>query len=373
MAEHEYYEVNGRQIRVRPTESGQEIDEYGNFHRQPNHFTKGFGEGENPVEADRYILFWGKGCNWSNRASIARELLGLDKAIKVEIVDWGDYEKPLGWEFVNSPDHINKETGAQFLSELYYNADDDYEGRTTVPALVDYKEKKVVNNDYHHLTNHFETAFKPLDGYDLQIEVTDIPSVFSGVTSGTYQIGVNNFSYNEERAKSYLYSYPYDKIGYVFITKKGAPEVKTFADAAGKSFEGQSGVSVTTAIESWNEKNPDKKIDITYTDADTAITLQHIEDGTTDLAIIDVAMYNAYQKEYNYDVVANQISDEDAKAIADNSYAYYIFPKDQEELRDKVDEQLKELKKDGTLSKLSQKYFGQDTAPEDDQFEKTPN
>ena len=162
MAEHEYYEVNGRQIRVRPTESGQEIDEYGNFHRQPNHFTKGFGEGENPVEADRYILFWGKGCNWSNRASIARELLGLDKAIKVEIVDWGDYEKPLGWEFVNSPDHINKETGAQFLSELYYNADDDYEGRTTVPALVNYKEKKVVNNDYHHLTNHFETAFKPL-------------------------------------------------------------------------------------------------------------------------------------------------------------------------------------------------------------------
>lgn len=81
MAEHEYYEVNGRQIRVRPTESGQEIDEYGNFHRQPNHFTKGFGEGENPVEADRYILFWGKGCNWSNRASIARELLGLDAEV----------------------------------------------------------------------------------------------------------------------------------------------------------------------------------------------------------------------------------------------------------------------------------------------------
>lgn len=232
MAEHEYYEVNGRQIRVRPTESGQEIDEYGNFHRQPNHFTKGFGEGENPVEADRYILFWGKGCNWSNRASIARELLGLDKAIKVEIVDWGDYEKPLGWEFVNSLNHINKETGAQFLSEDYWE------------------------NVY----------------YDIVVQETDWDTIWSQPTG-----------------------------------------------------------------------------------------------------IIDVAMYNAYQKEYNYDVVANQISDEDAKAIADNSYAYYIFPKDQEELRDKVDEQLKELKKDGTLSKLSQKYFGQDTAPEDDQFEKTPN
>lgn len=159
MAEHEYYEVNGRQIRVRPTESGQEIDEYGNFHRQPNHFTKGFGEGENPVEADRYILFWGKGCNWSNRASIARELLGLDKAIKVEIVDWGDYEKPLGWEFVNSPDHINKETGAQFLSELYYKIaplielgagfDGDLTGEENVylnGALLGYSQSEMKKN-----------------------------------------------------------------------------------------------------------------------------------------------------------------------------------------------------------------------------------
>ena len=204
MADFEYVDVNGRQIRVRPTESGQEIDEYGNFHRQPNHFTKGFGEGENPVEADRYILFWGKGCNWSNRASIARELLGLDKAIKVEIVDWGDYEKPLGWEFINSPNHINKETGAQFLSELYYNADDDYEGRTTVPALVDYKEKKVVNNDYFHLTLYFETAWKKYhkpgapDLYpeELREEIDALNDIiFREVNNGVYKAG---FARNQE-------------------------------------------------------------------------------------------------------------------------------------------------------------------------------
>ncbi len=161
MADFEYVDVNGRQIRVRPRETAQEIDEYGNFHRQPNRFTEGFGEGKNPVEKDRYILFWAKGCNWSNRAAIARELLGLEDAVKVEIVDWTDREENLGWEFVNSPDHINPETGAQFLSELYYNADEEYTGRTTVPAFVDYKTKKVVNNDYHWLTNHLETAFRP--------------------------------------------------------------------------------------------------------------------------------------------------------------------------------------------------------------------
>ena len=135
MADFEYVDVNGRQIRVRPRETAQEIDEYGNFHRQPNRFTEGFGEGKNPVEKDRYILFWAKGCNWSNRAAIARELLGLEDAVKVEIVDWTDREENLGWEFVNSPDHINPETGAQFLSELYYNADEESLGNAVIGLI----------------------------------------------------------------------------------------------------------------------------------------------------------------------------------------------------------------------------------------------
>ena len=59
MADFEYVDVNGRQIRVRPRETAQEIDEYGNFHRQPNRFTEGFGEGKNPVEKDD-IFFSGQ-------------------------------------------------------------------------------------------------------------------------------------------------------------------------------------------------------------------------------------------------------------------------------------------------------------------------
>lgn len=161
----EFVEIDGRRVRVRPSELLNEIDAEGYFHRQENHFKTGFGPGLNPVEKDRYILFWAKGCNWSNRASIVRELLGLQDAIKVEIMGQGtdafSEEKPLGWEFVNSPNHINPETGARFLSEIYYNTDPSYEGRCTAPTLVDYKTGKVANNDYHRLTNYFEVDFKP--------------------------------------------------------------------------------------------------------------------------------------------------------------------------------------------------------------------
>ena len=55
------------------------------------------------------------------------------------------------------------------------------------------------------------TVFDLIPEYDLEIEVTDFPSVFAGLNAGSYQIGVNNFSYNEERAESYLYEEIYSK------------------------------------------------------------------------------------------------------------------------------------------------------------------
>lgn len=139
-------------------------------------------------------------------------------------------------------------------------------------------------------------VFDKLPDYELEYEVTDFGSVLSGLNSGNYQIGVNNFSYNEDRGASYLYSYPYDKISYVFVTKKGGKEIKSFEDAAGLSFEGGTGISVSNAVEAWNEKNPDKAINITYSDADTSVFLQHVADGSQDFTIIDLAMYNSYME-----------------------------------------------------------------------------
>lgn len=129
----------------------------------------------------------------------------------------------------------------------------------------------------------------------------------------------------------------------------------------------------SNAVEAWNEKNPDKAINITYSDADTSVFLQHVADGSQDFTIIDLAMYNSYMEEFNYDVQKNDIPEDEAKMIAENSYAYYIFPQDQKDLREQVDKALKELKEDGTLTEISKKWYGQDTAPEDDKFKETIN
>lgn len=164
MANYDYEIVNGRKIRVRPKETVSEIDKNGYFRRQPNHFTTPFGDGENDLKAEgnkRYRLVWAKLCHWSNRAAIVRELEGLEDQISVNMVEHAPHEKNLGWEYVYNENNIDPVLGDQFLSEAYYRADDDYQGRTTVPAMIDTTTGKVVNNDYNWLTTYFEVNFRP--------------------------------------------------------------------------------------------------------------------------------------------------------------------------------------------------------------------
>lgn len=196
MGEWDYEIVNGRKIRVRPVETVSELDENGYFVRQPNGFTEGFGEGKNPIEAGRYRLVWAKLCHWSNRASIVRELLGLEDAISETMVGHARHEKNLGWEFVYEENHIDPVLNMQFLSEAYYNADDEYTGRTTVPALIDVTTGKVVNNDYHRLTNYLEVEFKEFhkegapDLYpeELREEMDELSDwLFDNINNGVYK------------------------------------------------------------------------------------------------------------------------------------------------------------------------------------------
>lgn len=152
----------------RPMETKNEIDETGAFIRQPNAFIQKFGNkpGELKAEANRYGIYWAKGCNWSNRPVIVRDLLGLDKVITDTLTTKSGQSDKYGHGFANSKDHKDPVTGVYFLSEFYKNANPDFKGRATTPTLVDIKEKKAVNNDYHRMTNYLEVQFRPFQPKD---------------------------------------------------------------------------------------------------------------------------------------------------------------------------------------------------------------
>lgn len=152
----------------RPNETLVEIDERGAFIRQPNAFIQPFGdkEGDLKAEANRFGIYWATGCNWSNRPIIVRELLGLQDVISETRVSPSGETNRYGHAFGQYLDFKDPATGAYFLSEFYKRANPDFQGRATTPTLVDVKEKKAVNNDYHRLTNYLEVQFRPFQPKD---------------------------------------------------------------------------------------------------------------------------------------------------------------------------------------------------------------
>lgn len=156
----------------RPDIQQGEIDENGFWVRQPNLLIRPFGSGDGDLkaDADRYIIYWNPGCNWSQRPVIVRELLGLTDVIKAQKVSHTGEHNRYGWGYPDQKDFADPTTGVNFLSDLYTNADPNYTGRATTPTLADYVQKKAVNNDYHRLTNYLEVQFRhlqPADAPDL--------------------------------------------------------------------------------------------------------------------------------------------------------------------------------------------------------------
>lgn len=140
-----------------------EIQKGGKFERQKNRFTTPFGkrEGMLPVEPGRYRLIWAPVCPWAHRSIIVRKLLGLEDVISVGTLDpirphvgWSD------WAFMLDEGGVDPVLKIHYLSEAYKKADPEYQGRYTVPAVVDLTTGAVVNNDYFNLTRYWETEWK---------------------------------------------------------------------------------------------------------------------------------------------------------------------------------------------------------------------
>jgi putative glutathione S-transferase len=178
-----------------------EVDNKGTFVRQKNRFDTPFGEAEGqlPVEAGKYRLLWTPVCPWAHRSIIVRKLLGLEDAISVGTADPKRPDVPESdWAFTLDENNQDPVLGIHYIREVYQNADPDYEGRFTVPAVVDIETKQVVNNDYFNLTLYLETVWKPYhksgapDLYPVHLkkEIDKLNDIlFHEVNNGVYKAG----------------------------------------------------------------------------------------------------------------------------------------------------------------------------------------
>lgn len=159
------------------------------------------------AEPGRYHLYLGAVCPWAQRTHLVRDLLGLQEVISVGFVH--PQRDARGWAFreETGPDLVG---GFTFLQQAYEATSPGWDGHTSVPALWDRVQRRIVNNEYSDIIRDLATEFGEWaapDAPDLypstlraQIdEVTD--HLYRTINNGVYRVAgaVDEESYESNR------------------------------------------------------------------------------------------------------------------------------------------------------------------------------
>ncbi len=190
-------------------------------------------------------------------------------------------------------------------------------------------------------------------GFDVKFLPTPWDSMFLGLEAKKFDVIANQISKNPQREKKFLFSENSYLVSAVQLIVRGdRNDINSLEDLRGRKVGTSVGSNYTKTLEDFNSK---KDVDLKYYDGNFTTVLQDIVSGRIDATLNDrlTVGYNIKQLNLNVKPVGKPI---------DLAPSYFVFRQDQEgqKLKKLVDSGLNTLKKDGTLTKLSVKWFGAD-------------
>ncbi len=189
-------------------------------------------------------------------------------------------------------------------------------------------------------------------GVEPEYVESDWDSLFAGLDAGRFDMVCNGVEVTDERALTYDFTTPYGYIHTALAVRKGNDEIKTFEDLKGKTTANSLASTYMELAESYGA---------TVQGIDTLEeTIQLLTAGRID------ATLNADVSFYDY---LNVHPDADFKIVAQTEDASHVaIPlrkgDNSATLLEAVNNAIDELRADGTLKDLSEKYFGQDISSE---------
>ena len=189
-------------------------------------------------------------------------------------------------------------------------------------------------------------------GVEPEYVESDWDSLFAGLDAGRYDMVCNGVEVTEERAKTYDFTTPYGYIHTALAVRKDNEDIHSFEDLKGKTTANSLASTYMELAESYGA---------TVQGIDTLEeTIQLLTAGRID------ATLNADVSFYDY---LNVHPDADFKIVALTEEASHVaipLRKGEEtaSLREAIDKAIEELRAEGTLTELSEKYFGQDISSE---------
>ena len=189
-------------------------------------------------------------------------------------------------------------------------------------------------------------------GVEPEYVESDWDSLFAGLDAGRFDIVCNGVEVTDERAKTYDFTTPYGYIHTALAVRKDNEDIKSFEDLKGKTTANSLASTYMELAESYGA---------TVQGIDTLEeTIQLLTAGRID------ATLNADVSFYDY---LNVHPEADFKLVAQTAEASHVaipvLKSQDTAYLDALNTAIEELRADGTLKALGEKYFGQDISSED--------
>ena len=185
-------------------------------------------------------------------------------------------------------------------------------------------------------------------GVEVKFQETQWDAIFAGLEAGRFDAIANQVSITDERTAKYDFSTPYTVSPGVIVVNAGDDSISSFADLKGKT-------TAQSLTSNWYELAKENGAKVQAVEGwAQAVTL--LKQGRVDATINDKLTFLDYQNT-NQDTGLQVATETDEKAT--NAI---VFRKGSTTLVDAVDKALEELKNDGTLATISEKYFGADVS-----------
>ena len=190
---------------------------------------------------------------------------------------------------------------------------------------------------------------------DLKIDYQEIgvAEAFTAVDSGKVDVSVNNFDTTKERLKKYNFSIPYKySVGGMIVRADGSSDIsaKDLSDWKGKKAGGGAGTQYMKSAEQQGAEP------VIYDNVTNDVYLRDVSTGRTDFIPNDY-----YTQVVAVKYITKQYPDIKVK-MGDVKYnpteQGIVMSKSDKSLKKQLDKVIKEMKADGTLKKISEKYYG---------------
>ena len=188
-------------------------------------------------------------------------------------------------------------------------------------------------------------------GVEPEYVESDWDSLFAGLDAGRYDMVCNGVEVTEERAKTYDFTTPYGYIHTALAVRTDNEDIHSFEDLKGKTTANSLASTYMELAESYGA---------TVQGIDTLEeTIQLLTAGRID------ATLNADVSFYDY---LNVHPEADFKLVAQTAEASHVaipvLKSEDTAYLNALNAAIEELRADGTLKTLSEKYFGQDISSE---------